>query len=61
MCNEWFASINLFPMCHLSLCPLHRSLQTKVVLSFIVAGYNFETGIEINIEQQKYFLTMMKL
>ena len=40
MCNEWFATINLFPMCHLSLCTLQRSLQTKVGLKELPFGYD---------------------
>ena len=42
MCNEWFATINLFPMCHLSLCTLQRTLQTKVGLKWLPFGYDVD-------------------
>ena len=47
MCNEWFATINIFPMCHLSLRPLQRSLLTKVGLNLLLFFYSVENDVRI--------------
>ena len=54
MRNEWFATINLFPMCHLSLRPLQRSLLTKVGLNLLLFFYSVENVVRIYQAVERY-------